>query len=150
MGDWPTETGLSHQVMRKLVGHDGDTYGPFQPRIDDADASRRHFEILRSLPIATAEGGQCVHGTLSLFANRKSAEFSRSANPYSETRRDECLTDTQRKSIQRFRHKLLRSELRPYRDRCWKLEGSPNDLTVCRCLISQHTGLRKVSRPLSD
>ncbi|KAF5528160.1 hypothetical protein CGCA056_v001554 [Colletotrichum aenigma] len=54
MGDWPRETGLSHQVMRKL-GHDRDTYCPFQPRIDNADASRRHFEILRNIPIATAE-----------------------------------------------------------------------------------------------
>ncbi|KAF3808470.1 hypothetical protein GCG54_00006330 [Colletotrichum gloeosporioides] len=63
MGEWPTETSLYHQVMRKLVSHDTDTHGPFRPFIDDANASRRHFEILTSMPVTTAEGEQRVHGT---------------------------------------------------------------------------------------
>ncbi|KAF4915201.1 hypothetical protein CGCVW01_v010389 [Colletotrichum viniferum] len=57
MGDWPTETDLTQQVMRKLhvVGHDADIHGPFRPSIRDAVESRRHFETLKSIPIATAE-----------------------------------------------------------------------------------------------
>ncbi|KAF4852442.1 hypothetical protein CGCSCA4_v002683 [Colletotrichum siamense] len=55
MGDWPTETSLYHQVMRKLVSHNTDIHGPFRPLIDNAHESRRHFEKLASMPITTAE-----------------------------------------------------------------------------------------------
>ncbi|KAF4491021.1 hypothetical protein CGGC5_v001656 [Colletotrichum fructicola Nara gc5] len=53
MGDWSTETVLAHQMMRKLVSHEVDINGPFEPRIDGTFS--RHFEVLQAIPVATAE-----------------------------------------------------------------------------------------------
>ncbi|KAF4824958.1 hypothetical protein CGCSCA5_v000828 [Colletotrichum siamense] len=78
MGDWSTETVLAHQMMRKLVSHEVDINGPFEPRIDEVVLNfpdlqihiLRHDEknvsqILRGNPYSASEqncfGQNSVH-----------------------------------------------------------------------------------------
>ncbi|KAF0317341.1 hypothetical protein GQ607_015388 [Colletotrichum asianum] len=53
MGDLPTDTVLAHQMMRKLVSHEVEVNGPFEPRLDGPLSP--HFEILKRISTATAE-----------------------------------------------------------------------------------------------
>ncbi|KAL3292572.1 hypothetical protein RB213_014221 [Colletotrichum asianum] len=53
MGNLPTDTVLAHQMMRKLVSHEVEVNGPFEPRLDGPLSP--HFEILKRISTATAE-----------------------------------------------------------------------------------------------